>query len=94
MAANRKETAKQRRVEKSVLNILIKFHLDILIAHVLNYFCCDSKVCMRFLSNDNYQLNKTVCRLRGATQFHLSLLIYICWKNALVLEHSYTNRDR
>ena len=37
MAANWKETIIQRRAEKSGLGISIKFRLDILIAHVLNY---------------------------------------------------------
>ena len=37
LAANWKEATTQRRAEKSVLETLIKFHLDILIAHILNY---------------------------------------------------------
>ena len=63
MAANWKETTTQRRAKKSVLETLIKQDLDILIAHILDNFCCDSKVCMQFLSDDDYQLNDDVRRL-------------------------------
>ena len=65
MAANWKETATQRGAKKSVLETLIKFNSNILIAHILNYFCCDSKVCMQSLSDDDYQLNNTVRRLEA-----------------------------
>ena len=65
MAANWKETKTQRGAKKSVLETLIKFNLDILIAHILNYFCCDSKVYMQFLSDGDYQLNNTVRRLEA-----------------------------
>ena len=63
MSADWRETTTQKGDKKSVLETLIKFNLDILIAHILNYFCCDSKVCMQFLSDDDYQLNNTVRRL-------------------------------
>ena len=63
MSAHWRETTTQKGAKKSVLETLMKFNLDILIAHILNYFCCDSKVCMQFLSDDDYQLNNTVCRL-------------------------------
>ena len=63
MSANWSETTTQKGAKKSVLETLMKFSSDILIAHVLNYFCCDSKVCMQFLSDDDYQLNNTVRRL-------------------------------
>ena len=65
MAGNWKETTTQRGDKKSVLETLIKFNLDILIAHILNYFCCDSKVCMQFLSDGDYQSNNTVRRLEA-----------------------------
>ena len=65
MAANWIEPTTRRRAKKSVLDTLIKFNLDILIAHILNYFCCDSQVCMQFLSDLDYQLNDTVRRLEA-----------------------------
>ena len=65
MSANWKETTTQKGAKKSVLETLMKFNLDILIAHILNYFCCDSKVCMQFLSDDDYQLNNTIRRLEA-----------------------------
>ena len=63
MSADWRETTTQKGAKKSVLETLMKFNSDILIAHILNYFCCDSKVCMQFLSCDDYQLNNTVRRL-------------------------------
>ena len=54
-------TKKCREIRFGDIN---KFHLDILIAHILNYFCCDLKGCMQFLSDDDYQLNNTVRDLR------------------------------
>ena len=65
VSANWKKTTTQKGAKKSVLGTLMKFNLDILIAHILNYFCCDSKVCMQFLSDDDYQLNNTVRRLEA-----------------------------
>ena len=65
MAANRKETITQRRAEKSVLETSIKLNLDILIARISNNYCCESKVCMQFLCDDDYQLNNTVRRLEA-----------------------------
>ena len=63
MSADWRETTTQKGAKKSVLEKSMKFNSDILIAHILNYFCCDSKVCMQFLSDDDYQLNYTVRRL-------------------------------
>ena len=63
MSAHWRETTTQKGAKKSVFETLMKFNLDILTAHILNYFCCDSKVCMQFLSDDDYQLNNTVRRL-------------------------------
>ena len=63
MAANWKETTTQRGAKKSVLETLIKSNLDILIAIILNHFCCELKVCMQSLSDDDYELNNTVRRL-------------------------------
>ena len=63
MSAHWRETTTQKGAKKSVSETLMKCNLDILIAHILNYFCCDSKVCMQFLSDDDYQLNNTVRRL-------------------------------
>ena len=65
MSANWRETTTHRGAKKSVLETSMKFNLDILIAHILNYFCCDSKVCMQFLSDDDYQLKNTVRRLKA-----------------------------
>ena len=64
MDSNWKETRKQR-VEKEIrlLFVLGLGEIDKLIANVLNYFWRASKVCMQFLSGDNYQLNNTVPRL-------------------------------
>ena len=60
VSANWKKTTTQKGAEKAVLETLMKYSLDIMIAHILNYFCCNSKVCMEFLSDDDYQLNNTV----------------------------------
>ena len=62
MSVNWRKTTTQKGAKKSVLETLMKFNLDILIAHISNYFCRDSKVCMQFLSDDDYQLNNTVPR--------------------------------
>ena len=60
MSVNWKETTTQKGAKKSVLETLMKFDLDILIAPILNYFCCASKVCMQFLNDDDYHLSNTV----------------------------------
>ena len=63
MSADWSETTTQNGAKKSVLEKLMNFNSDILIAHILNYFCCDLKVCMQFVSDDDYQLNNTVRRV-------------------------------
>ena len=63
MFARWRGTTTQKGAKKSVFETLMKSNVDILIAHILNYFCCDSKVCMQSLSDDDYQLNNTVRRL-------------------------------
>ena len=50
----------KKGAKKSVIETLMKCNLDIVIKYILNYFCCDLKVCMQFLSYDGYQLNSTV----------------------------------
>ena len=63
MSADWSKTTTQKGAKKSVLDTLMKFNSDILIERNLNYFCCDSKVWIQFLSDDDYQLNNTVRRL-------------------------------
>ena len=65
VSANWKKTTTQKGAKKSVLETSMKFNLDILIAHISNYFCCDSKVYMQFLSDDDYQLNNTFRKLEA-----------------------------
>ena len=56
MSADWSKTTTQKGAKKSVLEKLMKFNSDILIARNLKYFCCDSKVWMQFLRDDGYQL--------------------------------------